>query len=91
MKTERLGSLFLSPLLFSLCAEKLSRFDIRASSPLIYFSALVSTSVMVVCGFFELENIRSFDCTPSPTMKAVMANFSSGASTFKDSVLNLWT
>ena len=25
-----------------------------------------------------MENIRSFDCTPSLAMKAVMANFSSG-------------
>ena len=37
-----------------------------------------------------MENIRSFDCTPSPTMKAVMGNFSSGMSTFNDFVLNLW-
>ena len=86
-----LRSLFLLPLLFSLCAEELSRFDIRASSPLIYFSALESTSVMVACGFFEMENIRFFDCTRSPAMKAVMENFLYGTSTFKDSVLNLWT
>ena len=46
---------------------------------------------MVACGFFEMEKIRSFDCTPSSAMKAVMANFSSGTSTFKDSMLNLWT
>ena len=71
--------------------EELLRFDIRVSSPLIYFSALASTSIMVTCGFFEMENIRSFDCTPSPAMKAVMANFSSETSTFKDFVLNLWT
>ena len=38
-----------------------------------------------------MENIKSFDCTPSLAMKAVMANFSSGKSTFKDSALNLWT
>ena len=38
-----------------------------------------------------MENIKSFDCTPSPTMNAVIANFSSGISTFKDSTLNLWT
>ena len=71
--------------------EELWRFDIKASSALIYFSALASTSVMVTCGFFKMENIRSFDCTPSPAMKVVMANFSSGTSTFKDFVLNLWT
>ena len=35
-----------------------------------------------------MENIKSFDCTPSPAMKAVMANFSYGMSTFNDSVLN---
>ena len=74
MKTELLGSLFLSPLLFSLCAEEFSLFDIRVSSLLIYFSTLASTSVMVACGFFEMENIISFDCTHSPTMKVVMAN-----------------
>ena len=27
-----------------------------------------------------MENIKSFDCTPSPTMNAVIANFSSGIS-----------
>ena len=32
-----------------------------------------------------MENIRSFDCTPSPTMKVVMANFSPGISIFNDS------
>ena len=56
---------------------------------LIYFSVLVSTSAMLARGFFEIENIKSFDCTPSPAMKAVMANFSSGISTFNDSALNL--
>ena len=38
-----------------------------------------------------MENIKSFDCTLSPTMNVVMANFSSGTSTFNDSALNLWT
>ena len=40
-------------------------------------------------GFLEKENIKSFDCTPNLAMNAVIANFSSGISTFKDSVLNL--
>ena len=35
-----------------------------------------------------MENIKSFDCTPSPAMNVVMANFSSGTSTFNDSTLN---
>ena len=30
-----------------------------------------------------MENIKSFDCTPSPGMNAVIANFSSSISTFK--------
>ena len=34
-----------------------------------------------------MENIKSFDCTPNPAMNAVIANFSFGASTFKDSAL----
>ena len=38
-----------------------------------------------------MENIKSFDGTPSPAMNAVMANFSSVTSTFNDSALNLWT
>ena len=38
-----------------------------------------------------MENIKSFDYTPSPAMNAVMTNFSSGTSTFNDSALNLWT
>ena len=38
-----------------------------------------------------MENIRSFDCTPSPVMKEVVANFSSRMSTLNDSALNLWT
>ena len=46
---------------------------------------------MLACGFFEIENIRSLDCIPNPAMKAVMANFSSGTSIFRDSVLNLCT
>ena len=33
-----------------------------------------------------MENIRSFECTPNPVMNAVMANFSSGTSIFRDSV-----
>ena len=86
-----LHSRFFSPLLFSFCTEEFSRLDRRASSPLMYFSALESTSTMLALGFFEMENIRSFDYTPSPTMKAVMSNFSSGMSTFNDYALNLWT
>ena len=35
-----------------------------------------------------MENIRSFDCMPSPAIKAVMANFSSVMSTLNDSELN---
>ena len=46
---------------------------------------------MLACGFFEIENIRSLDCIPNPAMKTVMANFSSGTSIFRDSVLNLCT
>ena len=30
-----------------------------------------------------------FDCTPNPAMNAVIVNFSSGISTFRDSALNL--
>ena len=63
--------------------------DMRASSPFMYFSALASTSSMLAWGFFEMENFKSFDCTPSPAMNAMIANFSSGISTFKDSALNL--
>ena len=44
---------------------------------------------MFASGFFEMENTKSFDCQPSPAMKAVMANFSSRMSTFNDSALNL--
>ena len=36
-----------------------------------------------------MENIKSFDCTPSPIMKVVVVNFSSGMSTLNDSALNL--
>ena len=86
-----LRSRFLSLLLFSFWVEELPHLEMRDSSPLIYFSALASTSAMVACGFFEMENIRSLDYTPNPAMKAVMANFSSGISTFIDSALNLWT
>ena len=42
-----LRSLFFSPLLFSFCVEEFSRLDRRASSPLMYFFALASTSAMV--------------------------------------------
>ena len=81
----------LSVLLFSLWVEELSFLDMRASSPFMYFFALASTSSMFACGFLEMENIKSFDCTPNPAMNAVIANFSSGISTFKYSTLNLWT
>ena len=40
---------------------------------------------MLSRGFFEMENIRSLSCMPSPAIKAVMENFSSGMSTFNDS------
>ena len=46
---------------------------------------------MLACGFFKIENIRSFDCTPNPVMKAVIANFLLGTSIFRDSALNLCT
>ena len=85
-----LRSHFFSSLLFSFYAEELPHLDIRASSSLMYFSALASTSAMLARGFFEMENIRSLDCMPSPAIKAVMANFSE-MSTFNDSELNLWT
>ena len=81
----------LSVPLLSLGVEELSFLDMRASSPLIYFSALASTLAMLALGFFEMENIRSFNCTPNPAMNAVIANFSSGMSTFRDSALNLCT
>ena len=81
---------FFSSLFFSFCMEQLPRLDKRASSPLIYFFALASTSAMLAYGFFEMENITSLDCMPSPAIKAVMANFSSGMSTLNDSELNLW-
>ena len=86
-----LRSLFFSSLLFPFCVEEPPRLDIRASSPLMYFSALTKTSAMLACGFFEMENIRSLDCLPSLAIKAVMVNFSSGMSTLNDSELNLWT
>ena len=57
----------------------------RASSPLMYLSALTSTSAMLACGFLEMENIKSFDCILIPTMNAVIVNFSSGISTLRDS------
>ena len=86
-----LRSRCLSVLLFSLWVEELPFLDVRVSSLLMYFFALASTSAMFARGFFEMENIKSFYCTPNPTMNAVIANFSSGKSTFKDSALNLWT
>ena len=46
---------------------------------------------MLAKGFFEMENIRSLDYMPSPAIRAVMANFSSGMSTLNDFKLNLWT
>ena len=76
---------------FSLRIEEFSLFDMKASSLFIYFSAFASTSAMLAWGFFEIENIRSFDCTPNLAMNAVMANFSSGKSIFRDSALNLCT
>ena len=82
---------YLSVLLFSLWVEELSFLDMRASSPFMYFFALASTSAMFAYGFLEVENIKSSDCIPNPAMNAVIANFSSGMSTFKDSALNLWT
>ena len=69
--------------------EELPRLDKRASSPLMYFFALASTSAMLACGFFEIENIRSLGCTPSLAIKEMMANFSFGMSTLNDSELNL--
>ena len=81
----------LSVLLFSLWVEELSFLDMRASLPFMYFFALASTSAMFACGFLEMENIKSFDCISNSAMNAVIANFSSGMSTFKDSTLNLWT
>ena len=77
--------------LLSLRVEELPLLDMRAFSPFIYFSALASTSAMLALGFFEMENIRSFDYTPNPAMNAVIANFSSGTSIFRDSALNLCT
>ena len=56
-----LRSRCLSVLLFSLWVEEPSLLDVRASSPLMYFSALASTSAMFACGFFEMENIKSFN------------------------------
>ena len=39
---------------------------------------------MLARGFFEMGNIRSLDCMPSPMIKAVMENFSYGMCTFND-------
>ena len=86
-----LCSRFFSLMLFSFYVGKFSHLDRRASSPLMYFSTLASTSAMLALRFFEMESIRSFDYTRGSGMKAVMANFSSGMSTFKDSLLKLWT
>ena len=79
----------LSILLLSLWVEELSFLDIRASSQFMYFFSFTSTSSMLACGFLDMENIKSFDCTPNPAMNAVIANFLSGISTFRDSALNL--
>ena len=51
----------LSVPLFSLWVEELSFLDMRASSPLMYFSAFASTSAMLGWGFLEMENNKSFD------------------------------
>ena len=51
----------LSVPLFSLWVEELSFLEMRASSPLMYFSAFASTSTMLAWGFLEMENIKSFD------------------------------
>ena len=75
--------------LFSLWVEELPFLDMRASSSLMYFFVLASTSAMLALGFLEMENIKSFDCTPNPAMNYVIVNFSSGISTFRDSALNL--
>ena len=87
----RLRPCCLSVLLLSVWVEELSFLDMRASSPFMYFSALASTSAMLACGFLDMENIKSFYCTPNPAMNAVIANFSFGASTFRDLTLDLWT
>ena len=86
-----LRSRFFSSLLFSFRVEELPHLDKSASSPLMYFSTLASTSAMLACGFFKIENIKSLDYMPIPTIKAVMVNFSFGMSTLNDSELNLWT
>ena len=51
----------LSVPLFSLWVEELSFLDMRAFSPLIYFSAFASTTAMFSWEFLEMENIKSFD------------------------------
>ena len=56
-----LRSRCLSVLLFSLWVEEPPLLDVRASLPLMYFSALASTSAMFALGFFKMENIKSFD------------------------------
>ena len=84
-------SLDYSPLssLFSLWVVELPDFERRASSPLMYFSALARTSARLACQFLEIENIKSFNWNPRQAKKAVRANFPSGMSTFKNSELNL--
>ena len=44
---------------------------------------------MLAWGFLEMENIKCLDLTPKPAMNAVIVNFSSSISTFRDSTLNL--
>ena len=51
----------LSVLLFSLWVAEISFLDMRASSPLMYFSAFASISAMLAWGFLEMENIKYFD------------------------------
>ena len=51
----------LSVPLFSLWVDELSFLDMRASSPLMYFSTFASASAMLAWGFLEMENIKSFD------------------------------
>ena len=51
-RLQGLRSRFFSPLPFSFYAEEFSLLDRRASSPLMYFSALASTSTMLALGFF---------------------------------------
>ena len=61
------------------------------ASPLRHKGLLVVDVFFCFGEHLEMENIRSLDCMPSPAIKVMMANFSSGMSTFNDSELNLWT